>query len=82
MELHRGRLVDHIQLVTRDLASSRPFYDAILGVLGIPIGGEGDGYAAFLLDPDGNNIEVVHHGAGERSADSVAITVGAIEEQE
>jgi catechol 2,3-dioxygenase-like lactoylglutathione lyase family enzyme len=31
-------------------------------------------YAAFLLDPDGNNIEVVHHGPAKRSAASVVIT--------
>jgi hypothetical protein len=31
-------------------------------------------YAAFVLDPDGNNIEFVHHGPAQRSADSVRIT--------
>jgi catechol 2,3-dioxygenase-like lactoylglutathione lyase family enzyme len=31
-------------------------------------------YAAFLLDPDGNNIEAVHHGPAKRSAASVVIT--------
>ncbi len=31
-------------------------------------------YAAFLLDPDGNNIEAVHHGPHTRSADSVVFT--------
>jgi catechol 2,3-dioxygenase-like lactoylglutathione lyase family enzyme len=31
-------------------------------------------YAAFVLDPDGNNIEAVHHGAATRSAPSVVIT--------
>ena len=31
-------------------------------------------YAAFLLDPDGNNIEAVHHGPAKRSAESVVIT--------
>lgn len=30
-------------------------------------------YAAFLLDPDGHNIEAVHHGAGKRSAASVEV---------
>jgi hypothetical protein len=39
-------------------------------------------FAAFLLDPDGNNIELVHHGAAERSAESVAITIGPMEQQE
>lgn len=26
-----------------------------------------------LLDPDGNNIEAVHHGPAERSAESIVI---------
>jgi catechol 2,3-dioxygenase-like lactoylglutathione lyase family enzyme len=33
-------------------------------------------YGAFLLDPDGNNVEAVHHGPAERSAESVVLTVG------
>jgi catechol 2,3-dioxygenase-like lactoylglutathione lyase family enzyme len=39
--LHRGRLIDHIQIVSRNLAGSRRFYSAIFEVLGIPLGGEG-----------------------------------------
>ena len=138
MELQRGRLIDHIQLVVKDLAASRRFYDAAFGVLGIPLGGEADShfwfdelfvstrdskeaqgaltgrvhlafqapsrevvdrfhkavlaaggrdngaagkrpyhpgyYAAFALDPDGNNIEAVFHGPAKRSAGSVKIT--------
>jgi catechol 2,3-dioxygenase-like lactoylglutathione lyase family enzyme len=139
MELHRGRLIDHIQLVVKDLAASRRFYEAVGKALGVPIGGEFEGffyldelgvssadspaaqgkltgrhhiafqakdraavdafhkaglanggkdngapgerthyhpgyYAAFLLDPDGNNIEAVYHGPAERSAESVKIT--------
>lgn len=31
-------------------------------------------FAAFLLDPDGNNIEAVFHGPARRSAESVTIT--------
>jgi len=31
-------------------------------------------YAAFVLDPDGNNIEAVYHGEAKRSAASVLIT--------
>jgi catechol 2,3-dioxygenase-like lactoylglutathione lyase family enzyme len=31
-------------------------------------------YAAFVIDPDGNNIEAVYHGEAKRSADSVHIT--------
>jgi len=136
-ELHRGRLIDHLQLVVADLAASRRFYEALFEVLEIPIGGSADThfwydelfvsspdgpeslgkltgrhhlafqakdrvtvdafyraglaaggkdngapgerdyhpgyYAAFLLDPDGNNIEAVFHGEAERSAPSVTI---------
>ena len=136
-ELHRGRLIDHIQLVVRDLDASRNFYGAIFDVLGIPMGGSEDSYfwadelfvstadspaaageltgrhhlafqardramvdafhtaaltnggrnhgapgerayhpgyyAAFVLDPDGNNIEAVFHGNAKRSADSVKV---------
>lgn len=43
-ELHRGRLIDHIQLVVRDLPASQRFYAAIFEVLGIPMGGTGAGY--------------------------------------
>lgn len=138
MELHRGRLVDHLQLVVRDLVASQRFYAAVLDVLGIPMGGTGDDhfwadelfvstadsqaaqgqltgrhhlafqardratvdafykaalehggrdngspgertyhpgyYAAFVLDPDGNNIEAVFHGDAKRSAPSVTVT--------
>lgn len=31
-------------------------------------------YAAFLLDPDGNNVEAVFHGEAERSAKAIKIT--------
>jgi catechol 2,3-dioxygenase-like lactoylglutathione lyase family enzyme len=43
-ELHRGRLIDHLQLVVRDLAASRRFYAAIFAVLEIPMAGTGDDY--------------------------------------
>lgn len=136
-ELHRGRLLDHIQLVVRDIAASQTFYAAILESLKVPMGGTGDGYfwadelfvtavdspaalgvltgrhhlafqaqnramvdkfyatalahggkdngapgerayhpgyyAAFVFDPDGNNIEAVYHGEATRSAASVTI---------
>ena len=35
--LHRGRLIDHIQLVVNDFTASKAFYTAVLGVLGIPL---------------------------------------------
>lgn len=136
-ELHRGRLIDHIQLVVKDLAAAQKFYTAVFEVLDIPIGGSGEGffwadelfvstresdaaqgvltgrhhlalqardeamvdafykaalanggkdngkpgerpyhpgyYAAFVLDPDGNNIEAVYHGKAKRSAPSVTV---------
>ena len=31
-------------------------------------------YAAFVLDPDGTNVEAVYHGPVQRSADSVVFT--------
>ena len=138
MQLYRGRLIDHIHLVVRDLKASRRFYGAVLEVLGIPVGGEADDffwadelfvssadsraaqgvltgrhhlafqardramvdafyhaglaaggrdngapgerpyhpgyYAAFLLDPDGSNIEAVFHGEAKRSADAVEVS--------
>ena len=37
MELHRGRLIDHIQLVVADLDASRRFYEAVFKVLDIPV---------------------------------------------
>lgn len=56
MELHRGRLIDHLQLVVRDLAASRRFYQAVFDTIGIPIAGEGDTYfwadELFISTPD------------------------------
>jgi catechol 2,3-dioxygenase-like lactoylglutathione lyase family enzyme len=43
-QLYRGRLIDHVQLVVRDLAASKRFYQAAFHVLGIPIAGEGETY--------------------------------------
>ena len=34
-ELHRGRLIDHIVLVVRNLAASKAFYGAVFGALNI-----------------------------------------------
>ena len=137
-ELHRGRLIDHVGLVVRDLPASKDFYRAVFDVLKIPMGGSDENnfwadelfvstrnseavqgeltgrhhlafqaqdramvdafhqaalahggtdngapgersyhpgyYAAFVLDPDGNNIEAVFHGEADRSAASVRIT--------
>ena len=54
--LERGRLVDHVQLVVKDLAASRRFYEAVMKPLGIPLGGEADDYfwfdELFVSTPD------------------------------
>lgn len=136
-QLHRGRLIDHIQLIVHDLELSQNFYSAIMKVLDIPIittsedffwadelvvssinspaaqgiltgrhhlafqakdratvdtcyratlahGGKDNGkpaertyhpeyYAAFVIDPDWNNIELVYNGEAQRSTSSVII---------
>jgi hypothetical protein len=89
-ELHRGRLVDHIQLVVKDLGASRRqagsreiverAHRAALAAGGRDNGAPGERhyhpgyYACYVLDPDGNNIEAVYHGPAERSAPSVVLT--------
>ena len=42
--LHRGRLIDHLQLVVEDFAASRRFYAAVFAALEVPPGGEGEDY--------------------------------------
>ena len=44
MEVHLGRLIDHVHLRVRDLEASKRFYRAVLHALGLPIGREGDGW--------------------------------------
>ena len=76
MNIHRGGLVDHIDLRTRDLDTSKRFYRAALQ----DNGGPGERryhpgyYGAFVFHPDGNNIEAVYHGPMKASAESVVIT--------
>jgi catechol 2,3-dioxygenase-like lactoylglutathione lyase family enzyme len=48
MKLHRGRLIDHIQLVVEDIEANRRFYKALFEVLKLPLGGEGDDH--FWVD--------------------------------
>ena len=43
-QLQRGRLIDHIQLVVRDLSASQRFYEAVFKSLDIPMGGTGDDF--------------------------------------
>ena len=47
MELHRGRLIDHLHLRVKDLAASKRFYQASMDALGLPLA-EGEGY--FFCD--------------------------------
>jgi catechol 2,3-dioxygenase-like lactoylglutathione lyase family enzyme len=55
------------------------FHVAALAAGGIDNGAPGERsyhpgyYAAFALDPDGNNVEAVYHGPVERSAPSVVL---------
>jgi catechol 2,3-dioxygenase-like lactoylglutathione lyase family enzyme len=70
----------HIAFQAEDEEAVRRFYDA-----GLEAGGRDNGrpgprdyhpgyYAAYLFDPDGNNVEAVYHGPAERSAPSVVFT--------
>ena len=43
-QLHRGRLIDHVHLIARDLEATKRFYAAVLAVLGRRIEGEGENY--------------------------------------
>jgi catechol 2,3-dioxygenase-like lactoylglutathione lyase family enzyme len=71
--------VSHIHLAfqTPDRKMVDKFYRAALEAGGKDNGAPGERpyhpgyYGAFILDPDGNNIEAVHHGAATRSAASV-----------
>ena len=70
----------HLAFQARDEAMVKAFYEAALAHGGTDNGPPGlrqyhpGYYAAFVLDPDGNNIEAVFHGAAQRSAASVKIT--------
>lgn len=70
----------HLAFTARDRETVERAYQAALAAGGTSNGAPGDrpyhpGYfAAFVLDPDGNNIEVVNHGPATWSAPSVEIT--------
>ncbi|MCT6717031.1 VOC family protein [Acidovorax sp. K2F] len=70
----------HLAFQARDRAMVDAFYRAALAHGGTNNGAPGERayhpgyYAAFVLDPDGNNIEAVFHGDAQRSAASVKIT--------
>lgn len=137
-EMYRGRLIDHLQLVVRDIESAKKFYLPVFETLKIPVSGQGEDYfwvdelfistknskaaageltgrmhlafqakdramvdrfyevalrsggkdngkpgerdyhpgyyGAFVIDPDGNNIEAVYHGEGKKNVDAIKIT--------
>jgi catechol 2,3-dioxygenase-like lactoylglutathione lyase family enzyme len=69
----------HLAFQTEDRAMVDRFYEAGLAAGGRDNGKPGERdyhpgyYAAFLIDPDGNNIEAVFHGPFRKSAPSVTI---------
>lgn len=79
----RGETSSHVHFAfqTPDRETVDRWYAAGLAAGGRNNGAPGERpyhpgyYAAFLLDPDGNNVEAVFHGPGERSADAVTITI-------
>lgn len=81
-EAAAGRLTGrhHLAFQARDEAMVQAFHRAGLAAGGTDNGAPGlrpyhpGYYAAFLLDPDGNNIEAVYHGPATRSAPSVHIS--------
>ena len=70
----------HLAFQAPDRETVDRWYAAGLAAGGRDNGGPGERhyhpgyYAAFLFDPDGNNIEAVFHGPATRSADAVTIT--------
>ena len=49
MQLHRGRLIDHIHLRTQDLPAMKRFYAAVLEVVGVPVTDGGEHFFADEL---------------------------------
>lgn len=69
----------HLAFQAKDRATVDAFYKAALAAGGTDNGPPGERhyhpgyYGAFVLDPDGNNIEAVFHGPVHRSAESVRL---------
>jgi catechol 2,3-dioxygenase-like lactoylglutathione lyase family enzyme len=69
----------HLAFQAKDRATVDGVYAAALAAGGIDNGAPGERpyhpgyYGAFVLDPDGNNIEAVFHGPSTRSTDAVRI---------
>jgi class 3 adenylate cyclase/catechol 2,3-dioxygenase-like lactoylglutathione lyase family enzyme len=76
-----GRL--HLAFQARDREAVEAFYRVALAAGGTGNGEPGErryhaGYfAAYALDPDGNNVEAVHHGPASRSAESIVVVPDA-----
>jgi class 3 adenylate cyclase/catechol 2,3-dioxygenase-like lactoylglutathione lyase family enzyme len=70
----------HLAFQARNRETVDAFYDAALAAGGRDNGPPGERhyhpgyYAAYVFDPDGNNLEAVHHGPSERSVDSIVVT--------
>jgi lactoylglutathione lyase len=70
----------HLAFQGKSRQNVEQFYKAALAAGGRDNGAPGErsyhpGYfGAFVIDPDGNNIEVVFHGPAKKSAESVKIT--------
>lgn len=71
----------HLAFQAADQETVQRFHAAALSAGGKDNGAPGERkiyhpgyYAAFVLDPDGNNIEAVYHGPADRSADAVTLT--------
>ena len=70
----------HLAFQAPDRETVQAFHRAALAGGGRDHGAPGERsyhpgyYAAFAIDPDGNNIEAVFHGPAQRSAKSVVLT--------
>lgn len=70
----------HFALQASDRETVDRFYKAALAAGGRDNGAPGERsyhpgyYGAYVLDPDGTNVEAVYHGPAERSAPSVVLS--------
>ena len=70
----------HIAFQASDRETVERFHEAALAAGGRDNGPPGEReyhpgyYAAYALDPDGNNVEAVYHGPVRRSAESVVFS--------
>jgi catechol 2,3-dioxygenase-like lactoylglutathione lyase family enzyme len=70
----------HLAFQARDHDAVSRFHAAALAAGGKDNGDPGERayhpgyYAAYVLDPDGNNVEAVYHGPARVSAESIVIT--------